>query len=191
MNKTLTILLILIVVFGIGYFAFKGDTEKQSIETSTFSDSVYGVEFDYPTGPEGYVLEEVMPVDLGSDFIKALILFRTEDANREMPEGGEGPPVIVVSVFGNPQNLSPLAWAEANMQYSSINLKMGDVSEAQVGGVNAIGYSADGLYASNNAVVANKGYIYIITGQFMDRDSDLYRDFEPILESVRFIETQG
>ncbi len=191
MNKKISYLIILLVIVLIGgYFVFSGDKGVENLpessNTTIHSDSEFGFEFSYRTGPDGYVLEEVRPTDLGTNFIKALILFRTEDTEREMPVGGEGPPVMAVAVFDNPERQSPQVWADTNVQYSTINLKIGDVSETTVGGASAIRYMADGLYVSENLIVANGEHIYIITGQFLDQDSDIRRDFSPLVQSIRF-----
>jgi len=71
--------------------------------------------------------------------------------------------------------------------YSNINLKTSEPAEKVVGGANAITYMADGLYASENAVIAHGGNIYVVTGQFIDANSDIRLDFEPLLNSIRFI----
>lgn len=128
-----------------------------------------------------------MPVDLGEEPVRTILLQRTEDAKNPPPVGGEGPPSMVIAVFKNTKKQFPRMWADANVQYSNINLTTNTVTEEVVGGANAIRYMADGLYASENVVVAHGDNIYVITGQFLDQDSDLRRDFEPLLNSIRFI----
>lgn len=157
----------------------------------TYSQSDIGLEFDYPEGPLGYVVDERMPVDLGTGLIKNIILMRTEDTLHEPPVGGEAPPAIVISVFGNTKKQFPRSWADENIQYSNINLVTGEVEEAVVGGANAIRYMTDGLYKSENVVVAHGDHVYIITGQFMDLNSPIHREYQVLVESVRFIPTPG
>jgi len=195
MKKTLiSFAVVVLVAVGI-YYAVRVDESQTVTEgLATFSSSEFGFEFDYPSGPEGYVLEERIPADV-SDYLRTFILFRTEDKENidagNIPEGGEGPAVIAISVFKNSKNQQALNWAEENQQYSNINLVMGSTTETVVGGANAILYIADGLYASNNIVVAHGENVYVFNGQYMNTDSDLYRDFAPIVESVRFIPQLG
>lgn len=174
------------------YWALGNDSVGQTTDAYlTYSESDIGLEFEYPEGPEGYVVDERMPVDLGTGLIKNIILMRTEDAQNEPPVGGEGPPVIVISVFENAKKQFPRTWADENVQYSNINLATGEVGEEVVGGANAIRYMADGLYASENIVVAHGDHMYVFTGQFMDQGSQIHRDYQSLVESVRFIPAPG
>lgn len=189
--KNLTyIALAFVVSAGIAYYFVQQNPTNGSKEMAKYSSADVGLEFDYRTGPAGYVVDERIPVDFG-DLVKVIILPRAEDAAKEPPVNGEGAPTITISVFNNAKKQFPRVWAEENIQYSNINLLTGDVLETVVGGANAIRYAADGLYASNNVVVAHGDKVYVIAGQFMDEDSDLYRDFSPLVESIRFIPEPG
>lgn len=174
------------------YWALGNDSVEQVTGTyRTYSQSDIGLGFDYPEGPEGYIVDERMPVDLGTGLIKNIILMRTEDTQNELPVGGEGPPTITISVFENTKKQFPRTWADENIQYSNINLIMGEVGEVVVGGANAIHYMADGLYASENVVVAHGDHMYVITGQFMDQNSPIRGDYSALIESIRFIPALG
>jgi hypothetical protein len=174
------------------YWALGNDSVEQATEGyRTFSQNDVGLEFDYFEGPNGYVVDERMPVDLGTGLVKNIILMRTEDALNEPPVDGEGPPVIVISVFENTEKKFPRTWADENIQHSNINLIMGDVQEVVVGGANAIRYMTDGLYASENMVVAHGDHMYVIIGQFMDQNSQIRRDYPALVQSIRFIPAPG
>lgn len=194
MKKILYIFLVLSVLVGLGYYFVKIDKSKTgetlNNQKTTYSKSDIGLEFDYRIGPTGYVLEERIPVDLG-DLVKVIIFHRAEDFGREMPVGGEGPAVMTISVFNNTKKQFSRDWADKNIQYSNINLKFGDVVETVVGGANAVRYMADGLYASENVVVAHGDNVYVVTGQFMDQNSDIRRDFAPLIDSIKFIPKSG
>ncbi|HYC83089.1 MAG TPA: hypothetical protein VEB60_00875 [Candidatus Paceibacterota bacterium] len=174
------------------YWALGNDSFEQGAETyATYSRSDIGLEFDYPEGPEGYVVEERIPADLGAGLVKNIILMRTEDAESEPPTGGEAPPAIAISVFKNTKKQFPRTWADENIQRSNINLTTGAVEEAVVGGANAIRYMTDGLYASENVVVAHGDHMYVVTGQFTEQDSPIRRDYQALAESIRFIPAPG
>ena len=171
------------------YWALGNDSVEQPVtqEYFTYSESDIGLEFDYRQRPNGYVVNQRMLVDLGTGLIKNIILIRTEDTILESPEGGEGPPVINISVFENIKKQVPRAWADENTQYSNINLMMGEVDESILAGAHAIRYMADGLYTSENAVVAHGDHMYVIRGQFLDQDSPIRLDYRALVESIRFI----
>jgi len=172
------------------YWALGNDSAGQSNYSHlTYSQTEIGFEFDYPEGPEGYAIDEKTPSDLGIGLLKNIILSRTEDSLRETPVGGEGPPVIVISVFQNFMKLFPRAWADENTQYSNINLIMGEVDDVAVDGANAIRYMSDGLYVSENVVVAHGDNMYVITCQSLNTDSLMCRDYQALIESIRFIPT--
>ncbi len=186
MKKTLYFIAGVIVLVIAGYYFLRVDKSEISRDYTTYSNSELGIQFDYRAGPNGYVLEERI-LSQTENLIKVITLISTEDAGRIPPEGGEGPAVIAISVFNNNKKQFPEIWANENIQYSNINLKFGDVMEDVVGGANAIRYMADGLYASENVVVTHGENIYVITGQFMTEDSQIRRDFSPLIESIDFI----
>lgn len=161
--------------------------DGQDAQSATFSNNDLGIQFNYPTGPDGYVLGQATSTDVATEPLNTLILFRTEDVLNQPPVGGEGPPVIVIMVFRNSQNQELQTWAASNTRYSNVNLRMGDVLETSLDGQKAIKYRADGLYTSENVVSTYKDKAYILTGQFMTEDADIRRDFEEIIKTVRFI----
>jgi hypothetical protein len=132
-----------------------------------------------------------MPAGPGIGLVKRITLKRIEDTQNASSTEGESTPSIVILVFKNTKKQFPRSWADENTQYSNINLIVGNVEEAVVGGANAIRYTADGLYASENIVVAHGGYMYVITGQYLDQDSSIHRDYVALVQSVRFIPAPG
>lgn len=182
------LILIIILIIGVAYFT--DNLPKTNPNLSRYSDPNIGLEFVYETGPDGYVVDERMPVDLG-ELVKVIILHRTEDTLKEPPMNGEGSPTITISVLTNDLKESPRTWADKKTDYSNINLKTGDVQETMVGGEGAIRYMSDGLYASENVITSYGDYIYVITGQFIDSESDIRQDFQPILDSIRFIKNSS
>lgn len=189
MDKKLIIgALVLIALIG-GISLLSKDEKVADLDESslaTYSSGDLGLEFNYKTGTEGYVVQESTPVG-DPDLVRAIVLIPSEEAGKVPPIGGEGPATITIQVFKNTKKQWSRTWADEHVQYSNINLKIGEVSETVVGGANAIRYRADGLYASENFVVANGEYIYMFSGMFLDENSTLRKDFAPIVNSVRFI----
>lgn len=187
----------MLALIGLGAYSFLridpevtqvAQEESAANQVTTYTSPALGLTFAYRPGPSGYVIEEREPAQ-PTDLLGTVVAIQSADVG-QAPEGGEGPPTITMQAFKNATNLAPEAWAEANVQYSNINLKMGEVQTTQVNGAPGIRYMADGLYASENVVVARGETIYIFTGMFMDENSDLRRDFAPLLNSVRFTGSQ-
>ncbi len=183
-NKLAGLIILIVIALSAGYWFWgSGDLTAPSVY-QTFSDANLGLEFKYPAG---YVLQVGAGADGNSEFVQSLVLLTAEDAAAPRPIGGEGPATITIQIFKNTLKQWPAVWAETHPQFSNINLKQGEVKEVVVGGAKAVRYLADGLYASDNVVVAHGEKIYVFSGMFISEDSDLRRDFEPLLNSVTFI----
>ena len=199
MNKTATIILVTLLVIVGGYFVLRKDTANVPVpnkqnnvpELATYSDPS-GLTFEYRTGQNGYVIDEVFPSGNTSNsttFLRSINLMQAEDASNEPPVGGEGPQMISVHIYQNTKNQSASVWAQANPNSSFINQKLGETKETVVGGANAVRYMADGLYAADVVVIAHGGFIYVMQGMFIDESSQIRKDFEPFLASVKFVQT--
>jgi hypothetical protein len=191
MKNTLIAVGVLILILIGGYFLLTAEQapgdEVSAGDVTTYSNPGLGIEFDYEAGPNGYVVQESTPTDPNGEIVRSIVLMRAEDVANGMPVGGEGPPTITIMVYKNAMKQSSSVWADAHTQYSNINLKMGDALETVVGGANAVRYMADGLYASENVVVAHGENVYVITGMFLDATSDLRMDYAPLVDSFTFI----
>jgi hypothetical protein len=156
-------------------------------DRATYSNPEIGLAFTYRAGPEGYVVNEAIPMAVDPTLFRFVHVVPAEVANQTPPEGGEGPAQISISVYKNVGNEWSGQWAESHPQYSNIQLKTGEVKEVVVGGANAVEYARDGLYPATVVVVAHGGYVYVFDGAYLDKDSDLYKDFLPLVNSVTFI----
>lgn len=185
MKNILIIIAIIIVAVG-GYYAVKTNKKVVSGETTTFSSKELGFEFNYKTGPEGYVLGEMTPATQDG-LLKTITLTPTKEVQVTQPQGGEGPATITMYVFENTKKQQPSVWLLEHKNYSGV--QKSEPTEYVVGGANAVRYPADGLYASDNVVVAHGGFIYMFVGNYMDANSQIKKDFQPLLDSVRFIPT--
>ena len=190
MKKTI---LSIIILLGIGALAYlmltlqKNTEKKPEPENTTYTNSELGVSFVVPAG---YTTKEISPTN-SSDLIKTISIISNDDAQKDTPSGGEGPVSITVNAFKNARKQFPTAWAQKNTQYSNLNLKTSSISEKVVGGANAIGYTADGLYPAEVVVVAHGDFMYVITGQFTDPQSPMRATFQNIINSLNFIPTPG
>ncbi|RJQ35052.1 hypothetical protein C4556_00875 [Candidatus Parcubacteria bacterium] len=169
-------------------------SERESFERgdelwTRYTNENIGFSFEYRERPQGYFLQEPRGTDEHPDFVKALVLTNKQEYEEllQSTNGREGPPTITTLIFNNPERLSPSAWADANPGLSNIGLIRGEVVETSVAGAPAIRYAADGLYLSDNVIIANGSYIYAITGFYLEEDSRIREDFEPFLHSITFM----
>lgn len=205
MAKKIIIIGLVCLIAVVGFFELRSpknsevevDTEREEVNETpayeTYKDPSLGFLFRYPSGPDGYVVEKPPVNDETTTIEEALLLVHKDDVPtlKNPPTGGEGPAVISIFVFGNTKNQRPEAWAREHTAYSNINLALGAIEEAVIGGALAIRYRADGLYASEVAVITHGSHVYVFSGAFIDEDSPTLRDFEPLLESVTFIPEPG
>lgn len=197
MKKNLILIIVLVIVLAGAYFMRQSVLKSAKVEviesTAVYSSPELGFEFTYKNGENGYVVAEMPNDPNNKNFLKTIILMQAEDVKNitNIPEGGEGPPIMAVLVFKNTKKQFPLAWAQANIQFSNFNLKRGEVTEIVVGGANAIRYMSDGLYASDVVIVAHGENIYVLAGMYIDVVSALRQDFEPLVQSIKFIPSSG
>lgn len=189
--KSLFFSVLLLVVVGIGvYFVVNKGEQGQVVEESNpviFTDQEINLEFTYPEGDDGYILKQMGASGEVLGLVDFIVLTKTEDTLKEIPIGGEGPAIISIAVYENTKKEWPAVWVMNNPRLSNYNLKMEEPRETSVDGAKAVNYFADGLYASNNFIVTNGKYVYVFSGQYLDKDSKIFTDFENILSSVKFI----
>lgn len=144
-----------------------------------------GFTFAYP---DQYVLEE-RPTEQDKDLLLSLVLIRKEDKDnmKSIPVGGEFLPIMTVYVLKNVAMQQAGIWAQKHPSYSNFNLLTGEVSEQSVGGAQTLRYTADGLYQSDNAVVAHGGLIYVFSGAYTSTTTAIHRDYAALLNTIQFI----
>lgn len=152
------------------------------------ADPEVGLSFSYRSGDDGYVLEEIPPSDVvHSQFVKTFMLMRVADRQELMRSdvGREGPPTIAVMVYRNPNGLDAAAWTKAE---SVSNFMQGVTAptDTVVGGEHAIVFESDGLYRSDNAIVAHGGMVYVFSAAWMDAADRMRADFADLLRSAAF-----
>lgn len=167
--------LLLIIVVLAALFVVFGNKPFGENSPRVFSSTIMPLSFEIP---EGYIIKER---------IDTIIIMREEDYQSLQSgerEGGEGPPTITIRVIDNPNNPSALDWVEQYPPQSNYNLKTSEVTERTISGYKAISYEADGLYPNRNVIIETDYRLYYINGQYLDKNSELYRDFEPLVNSI-------
>lgn len=192
MQKLLWFVIALILIAG-GYWAWisvdRGEAPLPEPEQGTsrvVSAPELGLRFSYS---DDYTLVEREPGAEDDAALQHIYMLMRSDEYEDLlrsTEPREGPPAISLYVFTSEEAMPPRQWAEAHQQYSNINLVMGEVRDAAVGGADGIRYRADGLYVSDTLVLANGGFVYIVAGQYIEEDSKIRRDFETFVGSIEF-----
>jgi hypothetical protein len=152
------------------------------------ADPGIGLSFSYVAGPDGYVLEELPPAEADrTAFVKTFILMRTDDRRELMrsDEGREGPPTMSVMVFRNPDGLDAASWIRSESASGYVYGATAPIDTA-VGGEHAVAYEGDGLYRTDNAVVARGGLTYVFSASWSDASSRIRADFADMLRTIEF-----
>lgn len=155
-------------------------------------DTEVGFRFEYPKGPDGYLdTGEGFTFSDDPSFIKGIMLVNKKEyeAMKENTEPREGPPTIQIQVYRNPERQQSAVWLDSHPQETNINLAVSEPGEASVGGVTALRFTADGLYASDVYVVTVGEYVFLLRGEYIDKNSDIYRTFTDIVDNFEFIPT--
>jgi len=197
--KIQNILVTLLAVGVIGTLAYSAFTRDQAVDQNNSQETVYdesvGLAFSYTEGEDGYVLTSHSKDEYAPEaFVKLYTLIQKEDYDfmKTQTEATEGPASLGIAIFTNTEGLSANMWVDGNPSLSNTGLLVGDIErDAVVGGEDAVRYMIDGLYMTQMAVVAHGGYVYVVSGAFIDKDSRIYRDFETLLDSVEFIPTES
>lgn len=187
MNKVFVIgaiiLVLIVVAFGVAfgvsrYLVSKLDgqgTVNNSNNLVQYS-SEDGVSFMYP---DTYELASQPGAPGDGDTLVLL------PKGTQIPEGGEGPPAITMTVIRNATS-SLEQWIRtdprSNFHLSSDKL----LAQTTVGGVNAYQYTHSGLYESDAFAVANKGKIYIFAAGWLSANDQIRTDLQRLVSSVQF-----
>jgi hypothetical protein len=182
MKKIFIILFVIIVGGGIVYTLATRDTPTPAEETA--QDVFQQITFEVP---DNFIALEQPHNNQVPNLNKIVVLMEKEDYQSVLNgerEGGEGPAAITIYEYENPEGFSDRAWTEKYAQLSNFQLITGPVTEKEIDGSGAISYNADGLYANRNVVLATGNLIYFISGGYLDQDSNLYRAFDKVVNSI-------
>lgn len=166
------------------------ESELHSLQVeSVYANPEVGISFKYRKSPDGYQREgEDHLFSSDPSFITGVALTLTKEAlallESDVPR--ELPPTISLRVYANPEKLTPLAWTKANPIESNYELAMAEPVEISVATKEAVGFTADGLYATDTYVVSYDNYILVVAGQYIDTESTIYTDLEQLVSTITF-----
>lgn len=154
-----------------------------------YTSDKFGIEFKYP---KNYLLEE-KEVSSSIGTHTALIITADTEENRLLREGKlvgrEEPMSITVDIYSNSaEKLAPIQWvktrSDSNYRFSDSVLTNFSIDERE-----AVYYHWDGLYKADTAVVRSGGYIFAVTGTYVNPDDQVRRDWSQVLTFIKFKST--
>ncbi len=154
-----------------------------------FRNEEFGIGFSYREKPDGYTLVELPRESGESNQLLAAYTIMNTDAYQALmasTEPREGPPAIVIQMYGNEKQQLAGEWLEANATLANYHLKSSSVRTEEVGGAPAVRYSFDGLYQNEVIVVAHKGFIFVFSGAFDSFEDPIRRDFLSLVSALTF-----
>jgi hypothetical protein len=183
--KKVWVVLILIIVLG-GAWWLMSQEKADSPTEQLYSSEELNLSFEYP---EGYFIEET-DQSTGERNRHAIVIFEDNQFNRDLVGGKilgtDSPPTVTISLFqNNLDNYTAKSFVEGN-NFSNFKLSDGVQTETEIAGEPALRYQADGLWQSNNVVVARPDYVYMFTVFFNSPEDELVSIFENLLKTVEF-----
>lgn len=176
------------------YVARRAGPSAGTVTTPPASDSRtqrsgrFGITFDYPA--TYFFIERDLSTPSRERY--SLVLIEDTPEHRELvagrsPVAREFPPAITLDLFRNEPNAETgEQWvkdaADSNYRLSADAALM----PVMLGGVPAVAYRWDGLYAGESRVLARRGVIHMWSVTALDRQDPIVRDFNGILDTVRF-----
>jgi hypothetical protein len=148
-----------------------------------------GLTFYYQKSPDGYRLDtEGYEFSTDPLFVTGALLMNKSEAEELLSsvEPREAPPATTLRVYQNPEGLSPEEWAEANPSETYFERALAEPAEISVGLKDAIGYTVDGLYLIDVYVVTYGEYALVITGEYMEYESEPFHDIERLVRTIVF-----
>lgn len=183
MNKRTILIIIGIIVLVAAVFAlmYLRAPKTVNMDFAQYQSSA-GITFYYPQG-DRYAFEEVSP-EIAPDGLQRLIIVKGKTDSLP-PEAGEGPPSMAILVIQADPKETVDSWLQ---KYSSkyIGPRISPATPMVIAGEEGQYFEADGLYATQVAVVKREDKIVMVIGAYLSRDSDLYKDFFTIASSVMF-----
>jgi len=188
MNKNILIALGLIVVLALaggGYYLWSNsavDSQEPVVEVEDheYHSAQYGLSFSYP---DTYGMTE-HDEGTAERITHAVVLM---DKDFQIVPESEGPPVIAVTIFENPENLSLSKWI-TDTSYSNYKLATDPtLTPTFVGGQIAFLYSHSGLYETDAVVTMYNGRVYMFTTGWIAATDQIRTDFQKVLDTVEFV----
>ena len=149
-----------------------------------------GLTFSYRKSPAGYrLITDGYDFSADPQFITGALLMYEDDAKGVSFDSPDIilPPSTALRVYHNPEGLSADAWAQANAEETNYEQALADPAEITVGQRAAIGYTVRGVYFTDTYVVAYGEYVLLVSGEYIEYESEAFHDIERLVRTIEFI----
>ena len=149
----------------------------------------HGLQFEYRIDPDPYRMTGVGRTEdelTHFQYRYELMLASAYEELQASDEPREGPPMITITVYDNPDDLDPSEWDSSMGQFADLDIIMEEQDFVSVDGVEGTQYMADGLYVADVVWVASGGFLYRFAGEYIDDRDDIRDDFWFLIDSVQF-----
>lgn len=183
-TKSISSLLVLIVVIGVFYFI----PVERVRGPQMYGSPEIGLAFTYPKNY--FIPFETLGV--GERSQRTILLAEDTLANRAFfqrpPVGTEAPPVITITAFQNDIDAYTASRFIAEAPEANGALAVGAQAPVTVGGEEGVRYRSTGLYENEHVVIARPAHVFLFTVAFNENDSSIRAVFDQVLRSVVFSE---
>lgn len=182
--RNIAIITFLSIIIGIaGYFLF---IKKSPNTLKTYSNSTYGVSFEYP---DTYYITEQQLTDPRIATGVAVTLL---EKGVTFPEFGDGPTAITLNIYNQAlvdiPNENPLdVWIRSSPFSNFKTATVVAPTQVTLASLDARTYTWDGLYPGTSVVTGNNKNIFMFSVTYNGQtDTMKQQDFAKILTTVRF-----
>ncbi len=185
MKWGITAVILAIVIVGGIFLLNQPYSKPATVDTKQYEG--HGISFSYPAH---YFLEEK---NTGNAERARYSIILTEDSeeNKAVREGRapgrDGPTAIVIEIFQNDLDYRTAEQWIKETSDSNYKLSPDSVLTArEVGALSGFAYRWSGLYEARTIAVANDSFVYSFTATYLTPEDLILKDFETLLQSVKF-----
>jgi len=202
MNKKILIAVLLAVAVLVAFLVIRGNNEppqEKILTHTTITRPEINLEFTYKIGEGGYSLSEAPRGATSTDPLLNGFVLRPVSLE-EMPVAGEPEPVISIFVIEEVEEIESTDTTtevakidelkDLALKYKSITgyeMIVGETEMVDVDGVDMLHYTSDGLYLHDTYFTSVFGNIYLITGQYIEKDEKIHQDFKELISTLSFL----
>ncbi len=198
MNRKILILVGIVAIIA-AYFltqSWFSTNEDRVLEDRLVENDEYSLSFNYFAGEDGYQLAG--PASDGEVLQSYVLIQQDSFVEFQQGEAETTPPTMSIFVFelpdveevegeDRPGRITRLQnWAVNNQGLTSFDRIYGTPDIIEIDGVKAIQFDTDGTYQQSIYLASYRGYIYMFVGQYERPTDTLRKDFQSLIESVRF-----
>ena len=190
MKYFLSAIFFLLSLSAAGYFLFAYISSQATEEAITEAPAWmirsyphYGLSFSYPSSYEFF--SELPLEGEVTTLLETFVMYPATEyaAVRSGLVPGEWPPAIRVAVYADPRTEPEIVGTAAADLLAGFTI-VGNITERTVLGVSALEFVSDGLYRADNIILAHEGFIFHISGEWVNEDDVQRRDMAQLVSTL-------